>query len=170
MVPHNSEHVVDAAPEPQSSSDFCVTHGTPRIVSLSRRAAALLAAVVISGCALNGGNADNAGALADIAHGRSGDEVIVEGAIIRVLGTEDGVDGAHERFVIAVKSGSDERDVLVADNISIARAAPIKVGDDVTVKGELALDPSGPVIHWTHHDPRGRHVSGFIRDRGVIYE
>ena len=59
---------------------------------------------------------------------------------------------------------------LVADNISIARAAPVRAGDDVTVRGELAIDPSGPVIHWTHHDTRGRHESGFVRLNGVLYD
>ncbi len=149
MVPHNSERVV------------AVTSGTPF---------AVIAGLALCGCALNGGNADNAGARNLIAQGRTGAEVIVEGSVLRVLHTSDSDSGAHERFVVAVKSGRDEQDILVADNISIARAAPVRAGDDVTVKGELAIDPTGPVIHWTHHDPRGRHVAGFIRDHGVIYD
>jgi hypothetical protein len=149
MVPHNSERVV------------AVTRGTPL---------AAVAALAVCGCALNGGNADNAGALNAIAQGRTGAEVIVEGNVLQVLSTSDSEGGAHERFVVAIKSGGDEQDVLVADNISIARAAPVRAGDDVTVKGELAIDPTGPVIHWTHHDPRGRHEAGFIRDHGVIYD
>ena len=148
MVPHNSERVVETALTP----------------------IAVLFALAICGCALNGGNADNAGALRAIAQGRTGAEVIVEGNVLRVLSTSDSESGAHERFVVAVKSGGDEQDILIADNISIARAAPVRAGDDVTVKGELAVDPTGPVIHWTHHDPRGRHEAGFIRDHGVIYD
>jgi uncharacterized protein DUF3465 len=149
MVPHNSERVV------------AVTRGT---------SLAVVAALAVCGCALNGGNADNAGALDAIAQGRTGAEVIVEGDVLQVLSTSDSETGDHERFVVAVKSGADEQDVLVADNISIARAAPVHAGDDVTVKGELAIDPTGPVIHWTHHDPSGRHEAGFIRDHGVIYD
>jgi hypothetical protein len=148
-----------------------VPHNSERVVAVTRNTGfALIAALAACGCALNGGNADNAAALNAIAQGRTGAEVIVEGSVKRVLSTSDSESGAHERFVVAVKSGSDEQDILVADNISIARAAPVRVGDDVTVKGELAIDPSGPVIHWTHHDPRGRHEAGFIRDHGVIYE
>jgi hypothetical protein len=147
-----------------------VPHNSERVVETALTALAALAVLAVCGCALNGGNADNAGALNAIAQGRTGTEVIVEGDVLRVLSTSDGENGAHERFVVAVKSGGDEQDILVADNISIARAAPVRAGDVVTVKGELAIDPTGPVIHWTHHDPRGRHEAGFIRDHGVIYD
>jgi len=47
---------------------------------------------------------------------------------------------------------------------------PLRRGDDVTGKGVLALDFGGPVIHWTHHDPRFRHDSGFIQAHGRMYE
>ncbi len=131
--------------------------------------AAAFVALVCSSCALNGGNADNAGALDAIAQNRDGVEVTVEGPVIHVLAESNGESGTHDRFVIEVRSGSKEQDILIADNVSIGRTAPIQEGDDVTVKGVLAIDPSGPVIHWTHHDPSGRHESGFIRDRGVLY-
>ena len=125
---------------------------------------------VLASCSIGGIKPDNAGALDAIANGRSGSEVTVEGSVVRVLETHGGTQGLHERFVIAVRAGNAEQDLLVADNVSIGRAAPVRPGDEVTVKGELAIDPSGPVIHWTHHDPRGRHESGFVRDKGVLYD
>jgi hypothetical protein len=121
-------------------------------------------------CSIGGIRPDNAGALDAIANGRSGSEVTVEGSVVRVLETHGGTQGVHKRFVVAVRAGSAEQDLLVADNISIGRTAPIQPGDEVTVKGELAIDPSGPVIHWTHHDPRGRHESGFVSYKGVLYD
>jgi hypothetical protein len=124
----------------------------------------------LASCSLGGIHPDNAGALDAIANGRSGSEITIEGKVVKVLETHGGVQGLHERFVVAIRTGKGEQDVLVADNISVGRAAPVRPGDDVTVKGELALDPSGPVIHWTHHDPRGRHESGFVRDNGVLYD
>ena len=127
-------------------------------------------AAALAGCSLGGIKVDNAGALDDIAQGRTGAEVTVEGAVVRVLSTSNGTEGTHERFVVAVKSGSAEQEVLVADNITVGRAAPVRRGDDVIVRGELAIDPTGPVIHWTHHDPRGRHESGFVRLDGALYD
>lgn len=124
----------------------------------------------LAGCALGGIRVDNAGALDEISQGRTGSEVTVEGAVTQVLTTSSGTQGAHERFVVAVKAGSAEQDILVADNITVGRAAPVRRGDDVIVRGELAIDPTGPVIHWTHHDPRGRHESGFVRLNGQLYD
>jgi len=142
---------------------------TARGVARTLCAAALLVGA-FSGCSLGGVKSDNAGALDDISQGRSGSEVTVEGAVVRVLATSSGTQGAHERFVVAVKAGNAEQDILVADNVTIGRAAPVRRGDDVIVRGELAIDPTGPVIHWTHHDPRGRHESGFVRVNGELYD
>jgi hypothetical protein len=137
--------------------------------------AATCAAIALFGCALvscslGGANPDNAGALDAIARGQSGAEVTVDGSVVRVLATHSGAQGVHEQFIVAVRANNAEQDVLVADNISIGRAAPVHRGDEVTVRGELAIDPGGPVIHWTHHDPRGRHQSGFVRLNGVLYD
>jgi hypothetical protein len=139
------------------------------------RQAAAFAAIAILGialtrCSLGGVHPDNAGALDAIAHGQSGMEITVEGPVVRVLATHEGAQGVHEQFIVAVRANNAEQDVLVADNISIGRAAPVRKGDDVTVRGELAIDPGGPVIHWTHHDPRGRHESGYVRLNGVLYD
>jgi hypothetical protein len=131
-------------------------------------ACAFLAAA-LTGCSL-GVKADNPGALDAISHGHSGSEVTVEGNVVRVFATTSGAQGAHEQFVVAVKAGNAEQDILVADNVTIGRAAPIRRGDDVIVRGELAIDPTGPVIHWTHHEPRGRHESGFVRVNGQMYD
>jgi hypothetical protein len=38
------------------------------------------------------------------------------------------------------------------------------------VCGEMVHDSGKPpVVHWTHHDPAGRHPDGFIRLRGRLY-
>jgi hypothetical protein len=113
---------------------------------------------------------DNSAALADIAQGRSGDEVTVRGTVARVLATSFGRDGEHERFIISIAGDAHRASVLVAHNVGIAPFAPVRRGDDVIVRGELAIDATGPVIHWTHHDPRYRHPTGFVELHGTFYE
>ncbi|MDQ2818118.1 MAG: DUF3465 domain-containing protein [Candidatus Eremiobacteraeota bacterium] len=122
---------------------------------------------------------DNAGALSAIRSGGGGREVVVEGTVTRVESPRRGPSGVHERFLIALSENSAGKDarpapdavsVLIADNVSIAEPAPVRVGDDVVVKGVLALDPAGPVIHWTHRDPRFHHVAGYVELRGRVYD
>ena len=131
-----------------------------------------LMAVVMSfvACTAKIDQPDNAAALDDIRSGRSGIEVVVQGTVLQILPLGPSVvSGQHERFVIAVRDGS-EQDILVAHNVSIAPAVPVHRGEQVIVRGELAVDPSGPVIHWTHHDPRFRHPPGFVELNGRFYE
>ena len=132
--------------------------------------AACAAAALAAACGAGAIKADNAAALADIAAGRSGDEVVVQGVVTHVGRTYRGDSGVHEHFDVRISSGAAEQDILVADNISVGMQAPVKTGDDVIVKGVLEVDAGGPVIHWTHHDPSNRHASGFVVVGGRMYE
>jgi hypothetical protein len=113
---------------------------------------------------------DNAAALADIRAGTSGDEVVVAGTVTRTYSEASGASGTHERFEIRIDAAGQAQDIFVADNVTVGETAPLKPGDSVIVKGVLAIDPSGPVIHWTHHDPRLRHPAGFVEVGGRIYD
>jgi len=73
----------------------------------------------------------------------------------------------HEAFGVR----SDDGVALeVVDNVALAPRVPVAPGDRVVVQGELIPSGSrGPLVHWTHHDPRGRHVDGFIDWNGRAY-
>ena len=72
----------------------------------------------------------------------------------------------HESFVVRSSAGPIE----VVDNVGIAPALAVHRGDRVEVSGEMVHDPGRlPVVHWTHHDPSGHHVGGFIRWKGATY-
>jgi len=72
----------------------------------------------------------------------------------------------HEAFDALSAAGPVE----VVDNVSIAPRCPVQAGDRVEVRGVMVHDPGrNPVVHWTHHDPGGRHPAGFIRLRGRLY-
>ena len=81
----------------------------------------------------------------------------------------DDVDGPrHQRFIIELASGQT---VLVAHNIDIApRVVGLEVGDSVRFSGEYVWNDKGGVLHWTHHDPQGRHVSGWIIHNNKTYK
>jgi hypothetical protein len=72
----------------------------------------------------------------------------------------------HERFSVQ----SDAGPIAVIDNIDLAPHVPVAPGDRVEVRGEMVHDPGkNPIVHWTHHDPAGKHPEGFIRFQGQTY-
>jgi len=74
----------------------------------------------------------------------------------------------HEQFDVRRDDGAIFR---VIDNVDLAPRVPVVPGDRVTVRGELVAARSKlPIVHWTHHDPRGVHPGGWIEHAGRHYE
>jgi len=136
--------------------------------------ALLLAAILIglaqeyqrSGSAPRTGQADNSLSEA-IDERRSGVQTEGSGTVIRIL-PDDNEGSRHQRFILRLDSG---KTLLIAHNIDLApRLANLEKGDMVAFSGEYEWNPEGGVIHWTHHDPQGRHVPGWLRHDGRIYQ
>ncbi len=89
------------------------------------------------------------------------------GVVYRIL--PDDLNGSrHQRFLIRTASGQS---VLIAHNIDLAQKIhSLKTGDTIVFYGEYEWNPKGGVIHWTHHDPQGRHVDGWLKHRGITYQ
>jgi len=98
---------------------------------------------------------------------RSGSQVSATGTVDRVL-SDDNDGSRHQRFILRLSSG---RSVLVAHNIDLApRIRSIAEGDTVSFYGQFETNDRGGVIHWTHRDPQGRHVDGWLRHNGRRYQ
>ena len=90
----------------------------------------------------------------------------VRGTVIKIL-PDDTKGSQHQKFLIRL---ADDITLLVAHNIDLAPRAPVSKGDQVTMRGEYAWNNRGGVIHWTHHDPKGRREGGWIEVRGQRYK
>jgi uncharacterized protein DUF3465 len=101
--------------------------------------------------------------------GRSHIEVVADGVVTRVLGTQPGVSSPHEGFLMRLQSGCNLV-VRVEANESFTGVIPLNAGERVTVKGEYEYYPLGGVIHWTHRDPRGRHPDGYVIAGSTRYQ
>jgi hypothetical protein len=98
----------------------------------------------------------------------SNQEVITQGTVVNVLGERGGPYGEHEGFLLKLDGDCDLM-LRVETNVSITGFVPIRRGEKVIVKGEYEYDPMGGVLHWTHHDPAGRHVAGYVVSAGKTY-
>ena len=96
----------------------------------------------------------------------SGIMMTVEARVAKIL--PDDLDGSrHQRFLLDVGRG---RTVLVAHNIDLAERVPLGRDDTVRLRGQFEWNDKGGVLHWTHHDPRGRHPGGWIEYAGRRFE
>ncbi|MBO0611911.1 MAG: hypothetical protein RL122_1411 [Pseudomonadota bacterium] len=89
----------------------------------------------------------------------------VQGSIVKVL-KDDTEGSAHQRFLVEL---SADTTLLVAHNIDLAQRVPVQTGQNVTISGEYVWNNRGGVLHWTHHDPKGR-KGGWIELAGKRYE
>ncbi|WP_084403901.1 DUF3465 domain-containing protein [Marinobacterium litorale] len=106
--------------------------------------------------------------LADAFEHRQSDlQVRGSGVVIRML--SDDVEGSrHQRFIVEMSSGQT---LLIAHNIDLApRIDGLRVGDQIEFFGEYEWNAKGGVVHWTHHDPAGRHTGGWLRHQGKTYQ
>lgn len=90
-----------------------------------------------------------------------------EGIVVKLL-ADDNHGSRHQRFILRLASG---RTLLVSHNIDLApRIDALAPGDSVAFFGEYEWNAKGGVLHWTHHDPAGRHAGGWLRHRGRVYQ
>lgn len=98
---------------------------------------------------------------------QSGIQVQGRGVVTRIL-PDDNEGSRHQRFILRLDSGQT---VLVAHNIDLApRVDRLRTGDTVEFNGEYEWNSKGGVIHWTHHDPGGRHEGGWLKHGGRAYQ
>jgi Protein of unknown function (DUF3465) len=138
-------------------------------VSMSERrfAPALLACLLLAACASTQ-TPDDPAVCAAYSAGRSGVEVVAGGKVAHVFGIQPGRSSPHEGFLLRLNSGC-ALVVRVEVNTDFTGAVPLTSNEQIVVKGEYEYYPRGGVIHWTHHDPRGRHENGYIVADGRMY-
>ncbi len=98
---------------------------------------------------------------------KSNIQVKGSGRVIKLL-PDDLKGSRHQRFILTLPSGQT---LLFAHNIDIApKIHDITVGDTVEFFGEYEWNAEGGVIHWTHKDPKNRHIHGWLIHKGKTYQ
>ncbi len=89
------------------------------------------------------------------------------GTVIKLL-SDDNRGSRHQRFLLRLNSGQT---LLVAHNIDLAaKIDNLRVGDSVAFSGEYEWSHKGGTLHWTHHDPAGRHAGGWLKHGDRVYQ
>ena len=89
------------------------------------------------------------------------------GTVIRLL-KDDNRGSRHQKFILKLASN---KTILIAHNIDLApRINAISTGDIIAFYGEYEWNNKGGVVHWTHHDPNGHHIGGWLKHNGNIYQ
>lgn len=88
--------------------------------------------------------------------------------LIKAILRDDNNGSRHQKIILELSTGQT---VLVAHNIDLApRIENLKQDEIVEFNGEYEYSPQGGVIHWTHHDPQNKHVHGWLKYKGQIYQ
>ena len=96
-------------------------------------------------------------------------DVQVKGSgTVSFLLKDDNKGSRHQKFVLKLSSGQT---VLIVHNIDLApRINSISKGDVVQFYGEYEWNAKGGLVHWTHSDPNNRHIGGWLKHNGKIYQ
>ncbi len=87
---------------------------------------------------------------------------------VKAILADDNDGSRHQKMILKLENGLT---VLVAHNIDLApRVEGLRKGEIVEFYGEYEYSPKGGVIHWTHHDPQGKHVDGWLKYQGKSYQ
>lgn len=90
-----------------------------------------------------------------------------QGVVIRLL-SDDNIGSRHQRFIIKMAS---KQTILIIHNMDLApRINSIAKGDTIQFYGEYEWNYQGGIVHWTHADPGGRHINGWLKHRGRTYQ
>jgi hypothetical protein len=112
-------------------------------------------------------SAANTGSTETFGFTDSGRQVQGAGTVESLL-PDDNSGRRHQKFIIKTGAGQT---LLIAHNIDIApRLEGLRVGDLVRFSGEYEWGAEGGLVHWTHHDPAGRHEAGWLQYAGQNYQ
>ena len=90
-----------------------------------------------------------------------------QGVVTKLL-PDDNSGSRHQKFIIKLSS---DQTLLIAHNIDLApRISSLREGDSVQFYGEYEWNEKGGVLHWTHRDPNGSHVDGWLEHQGQRYQ
>ncbi|MDD5057244.1 MAG: DUF3465 domain-containing protein [Sideroxydans sp.] len=115
----------------------------------------------------HGGNEPDSAVSSAYANHQSNIQVSGIGVVVKLL-PNDNDGSAHQKFILRLASGQT---LLIAHNIDLAKKIDsLREGDTVEFYGQYEWNEKGGIVHWTHHDPQGSHVGGWLKHQGQMFQ
>lgn len=95
-------------------------------------------------------------------------ENFVEGGsllVVKIL-PDDSHGLEHQKWVVRLSNGETMQAVY---NLGMCPRVPVRVGDVISMGGQFIWTNKGGLLHWLHHDPRGRRPDGYVFVNGQFY-
>lgn len=106
--------------------------------------------------------------LSELFNERASDVQVQGKGVVIVILSDDLKGSRHQRFVIRLAS---RQTLLIAHNIDLApRISNLSLNDSIEFFGEYVWNDKGGIIHWTHIDPAGKHIHGWLLHNDIIYQ
>lgn len=70
-------------------------------------------------------------------------QVTGKGVVVKLL-ADDNKGSRHQKFLVEI---NPQQTLLFTHNIDLAPRVPLKIGDEITFRGEYVYNPKGGVIH-----------------------
>ena len=86
--------------------------------------------------------------------------------MIRRLLSDDNDGSRHQRMILDMRNGQT---LLIAHNIDLAQRVPAGLGDRIRIRGMYEWNELGGLVHWTHDDPLGVELGGYVNYRRKQY-
>lgn len=95
-------------------------------------------------------------------------EHFIEGGslVVTKLLPDDNSGLEHQKWVVRLSNGEKMQAVY---NLDMCPRVPLKEGDVIAMGGEFVWTNKGGLLHWLHHDPRGRRPNGYVLVNGKFY-
>ena len=102
-----------------------------------------------------------------ISNQQSGVQIEANGEVVKIL-PDDNQGSRHQRFLVKLPTGNV---ILIAHNIDLApKIEDLEAGNSISFRGVFEWNEKGGLVHWTHHDPQGKHIPGRLIYHGRTYQ
>lgn len=99
------------------------------------------------------------GPVAEARAARTESRIVEDRGVVKKLLPDDREGARHQKLLVEAGGGT----VLLVHNIDLAPRIETKPGEAISFRGEYIWNEQGGLVHWTHHDPRGRHEGGWVK-------